>query len=755
LSYYCKLKFLNKKLDMRKITTVLMAFLLSAVQLFAQNKTVTGKITDDKGAGLQGASVKAKGSTKGAITTADGSFSLTVPSTTKLLEISGIGFETQTVSIPSSGVVSVKMDVARAEDLGGVEVNTGITTYKRKHYAGAVGKITEKEISNQPVGSLDQILQGRSPGILALSGSGQPGTSANIIIRGSSSIQGGSSPLYIVDGIQVEEGVFQGINPNDFASMEILRDAAGTAMYGNRGSAGVIVITTKRGQAGKTRINYSAQFGTKDRPAFTYDMMNSRQLMTAQERYGLFLQNNGGVNIANPQGNMPGWFYSPLNADNAGLSPDELAVNRGIVDSMSRINTNWRDVFFRKGTFSNHQLDISGGIGKAAYRSTIGLYSEEGITLRTDMKRLTWRNNFDYKDDKFSIQLNTALGYTKRNFQQSTTTNSLGNPFLVSNISAPYTKVYNDDGSIAFGPTSEAQLNAANGLGFNYTEFSNKYAAANSLHLTSLDENYNDQLKVTANMIANYKAFKNVVLGLNAGFDFRETQGSNYGSRLAFTRRTSTSPTGQAGFQSETLGRYVAPNVKVSANWKNTYKDKHDFDVTLLGEYFKRNEKSISMTGYGIDPKTPNTPAAVTQGNGTNQLFANVGGGKTQAALLSGLLLGRYTYDDKYTLTASYRRDGASNLPTNTRWQNFFSVGATWDMKKESFLVKSKDINTLRLRASYGNAGNFNNFPFGDFFFFPGWSANGNYNGLGAYNPSSPGNPNLNWENHLYIKSWS
>lgn len=710
---------------MRKFTTVLMVFLLSAFQLFAQNKTISGKVTDEKGAGIQGASVTAKGSTKGAVTSADGSFTLSVAQTVKQIIVTHGSFESQTITIPSNGVVNVKMD-QRNDEMTGVTVSTGIMDYKKKNYAGAVNKVTEKEIANQPVGSMDQILQGRVPGLLALSSSGQPGTSANIIIRGTGSILGGTSPLYIVDGIQVEEGVFQGINPNDFASMDVLRDAAGTALYGSRGSAGVIVVTTKRGQIGKTKISYSAQFGQKDRPAFTYDMMNSKQTLKMQEDIG------AGLKLATDpfaMNNLPGWFYSANNPDNAGLSPDELATNKQILDSLGNLNTNWRDVFLRSGAFSNHQLSIQGGNDKARYFSSLGFYNEEGITLRTDMKRVTWRTNIDYKDDKFALKLNTSLGYVRRNFQQSSTGNNLGNPFLVSALNVPYVKAYDDNGKIITGNRATSQ----------------KFNAGNTLDLTNLDLNYNTQIKVTSNFEASYKVMKNVTAALTAGIDFRETQNTNYGSRLAFVRTISATPTTNAGFLTEGSSRNYISTVRPSLSWKNNYKDKHDISLSLVGEYVYNNFKNFSATGYGIDPKLPNTPSAITQGNATNNLFAQVGGSKSEDALLSGLLMANYTYDGKYTFTASYRSDGASKLPVDTRWQDFYSIGFVWEAKSEKFLSKVKFVNSLRLKYSYGSAGNYDNFPTGSYGYLGQWGA-GNYAGNPSYSQTVLGNPQLRWE---------
>lgn len=722
---------------MRKVILAMLVSMAISFGALAQ-KTITGKVTDAGGKPMSNVSVVVKGTKVGTTTATDGTYSITVPANGKMLEFSFLNYETYTVNIGSKVSISPSMTMSDAKDLEGVIV-TGISKIKKSQFAGAATKIGEKDLKNQPVGSFDQIFQGRAPGVTALTSSGQPGSATNIIIRGTGSIEGGNAPLYIVDGIPVEAGVFQGFNPNDFASVDILRDAASTALYGSRGSAGVIVVTTKKGQAGKMKLGYSAQFGVKTKPVYPFRAMTSPELLKAQEQFGLILA-DGDANTtlndttAGPGKNMPGFFYSPLNPRYASLSASERLRANSILDSLNKLNTNWADYVFRTGNFSNHQITLSGGTGKTRMFTSIGLYNEEGITLRTDMKRATLRNNIDYADDKVTFSVNTNLGYTKRNFQQSSTGNSLGNPFLTSVVTAPYAAVYNPDGSYA---TGNAGL-----LGRNI------FAAANQLDLTAKDLNYSDQIKVTMGVTGGYRITDQLTANITTGFDFRETQGTNYGSRLAFTRLTSTSITGRAGFQSESLSRYVRGTVRPSLTYRNTIDEKHDFDVSLYGEYVREFNKSLSTVGFGTDPKRPNTMAVIVAANATNQLFHSVSGGKSQNALLSGLLTGRYTYDNKYTLTASYRQDGSSKLPVDTRWQGFYSIGGIWDATKEDFIKDIKFINLLRVKLSYGGSGNADNFPGGDYPYQNAYTQ-GQYSGINTIIASYPGNPGLKWEKTL------
>ena len=699
---------------------VAMGFVLTSIA----QQSISGKVTNANGNPISNVSVIVKGTTVGTTTAADGTYSISVPANAKQLSFSSLAYESQDVTIGNRKNISIVMAASGATEMEGVVV-TGISRVKKSEFTGATTKISEKQIENKPVGSFDQILQGRAPGVSSLTGSGQPGSAANVTIRGTGSIAGGSAPLYVVDGIPIEEGVFQSLNPNDFASVDILRDAAATALYGSRGSSGIIVITTKRGTSGKMKFSYSGQFGVKSKPDFAFSVMNSEQLLKAQESFGL-----AGGSGSYP---LPGFVLSPLNPANAGLTPAELAINKNELDSLKGINTNWSDEIFRTGTFSNHQISISGGTGKTRIYSSLAMYNEEGTTLRTDMKRITWGTSVDYSDNKFNIALNSSLGYTKRNFQQSTTTNGLGNPFLFSAVNVPYMKVRDEFGNYAVGDPSDF-----------------KYSAVNALDLTAKDLNYNDQLKATLNFTAGYKVTDNITFNLTSGLDFRETQNTQYGSSLAYIRYSlredpDADPRNVYGFQAEGLNRFFTGTVRPSINYRKVVNQNNEFEVGVYGEYIKEIQKTFSLTGYGTNPKTPNTLAAVVPGNADNGFFHAVSGGKGQSTLVSGLATARYTYMNKYTLSGSIRSDGSSKLPIATRWQQFFSVGAIWDASKEDFIKNISAINVLRLKASYGSSGNANNFP-GGFYPYQATYGNGSYAGLPTIRASALGNPDLKWE---------
>ena len=712
---------------MRKLCLIISAMLCLLINTMAQDRTVTGKVTDDKGAGIPNATVLVKGTQTGTTTAADGSYSIVVPATGKQLEFSFLGSETSLVTIGSKTNISVSLVPAGSRELAEVVV-TGINKVKRSQFAGASTKIDEKILKNIPVGSFDQVLQGRVPGVTLLTGSGAPGTASTVIIRGSSSILGGSAPFYVVDGIPVEEGTFQNFNPNDFASVDVLRDAAATSLYGSRASSGVIVITTKKGTSGKMKLGYSGQFGVKSRPDYAFRSMNTTELLKAQEDYGKIVGPTASTIV------LPGYYYSPANPRYTTLTNAEKTSEAAIFDSIKKINTNWSDEIFKQGNFSNHQITLSGGSGKTTIYSSLGFYNEEGTTLRSDMNRITLNTNLNYSDDKLTYAISSNIGYTKRNFQQSADFNT-SNPFATSVLAVPYHIAKTVDGKYATGTGT-------------------KFVGTNQLDQTFYDRNYNNQIKGTLGVVANYKITNNFSAGITAGADFRETQGSNYGSPLVYTRVTSTTPIGRAGFQLENLERFFTGNIRPTVGYKTLLKEKHDIDINAYGEYVKEIGKLNSGRGFITDPKRINTSAAIQQGNAVNQLYAIVNGRKAETSLFGALMTAKYSYNSKYTVTGSFRRDASSKLPKATRAQNFYSVGAIWEASKESFIQKISAINTLRLKVSYGSSGNANNFPlpdndptwYGGAYYYQATYSQGSYSGIPTIVATNPGNPRAKWE---------
>jgi len=708
---------------MRKLLVLVLSQLFLFTGVWAQERIISGKVSDEAGAAVANVSVAVLNTKTGAVTKADGTFSLRIPASAKQLEFSSVGFETQLVSLSdavSFYEVSLKAQAATLDAL----VITGYARVKKSQYAGAATKINRDKLNFVPNASFDQILQGKAPGLLVTAGSGQPGASARVQIRGASSITGGNSPLYVVDGMPIEDGLFQSLNPNDFESVDVLKDAVATAQYGNRGSNGVIVVTTKRGRAGKMVISYTGQAGITEPGQQKFDMMNSTELLKFQEMLGQQVNNN-----------LPGWLYSRLNPANSSLPAATLTRYDFILDSLRGINTDWNSIFQENGKFQSHDLNLSGGEGTTRYFVSAGYYDEDGIGLRSDLKRYTVRANIDSKTDKLTLSFGVGGGYTKRNFIESENGIALANPFAATYLALPYQKLYRasdgkaDVGSGKVGPNAYDRV-------FNTT-------------------NFNDQVKLLSNLSMNYDINKNIYVGGFMGLDFRSTVSERSVFPNSYAANTSSFPTGppsgsSLGGGSFTNGytSFLQYIVRANAGYKRVFNKIHDVDLQLISEYTREKAKGFGFTGYGINPKLLNTPAGITPGTaGTtgNALVPNVNGNKTGRALYAGMLLARYTFDNKYTFNASLRRDASSQLPEANRWVTFYAGGVTWNVLKEKFADKWRFLNELRMRVSYGKSANADGFSFGNFGYLASY-AGGTYAGNQTIIPSNAGNPNVIWE---------
>lgn len=700
---------------MRKIFMLMLGMFTICLYTFAQNRTITGKVTDEQGNPIPLASVTVKGTNVGTTTSNSGDFTLSVPESARTLVISSVGLAEREVAITGNTNYSINMS-ATVSDLQEVVV-TGYSRIKKSEYVGAASKIDKNQIELVPVGSFDQILQGRAPGLRVSAGSGQPGASASVQIRGPKSIGGGSTPLYVIDGIPVEQSVFQSYNPNDFETVDIIKDASAAALYGSSGAAGVIVITTKRGRPGQTRIMYRPQLGISQPGIQPFNMMTSTEILQFQENLGKFIPGIG----------LPGWRYSPVNPANASLSQAQKDANAQILDSISNINTDWQDIFQRQGTFQSHDFSISGGTDKTQFFTSLGYYNEDGIGERSNLERYTVRLNLTHNADRLSAQFNSTIGYNNRDFIESENGIALANPFAAAYLALPYHRLFKDDGTVDVGSGKVGP---------------NAYQRIRDI------ERKSNQMKATVSVNLNYDITDNIYIGTTLGGDFRETNNITYFKPNTFTTSVSGFPTNfnQAGSYTENFGRNFQGNTRGFLGYKNKFNDVHSLDATVFAEYFFIRTKNLGITAFNLNPKLANTPAAIPQGQPTQiELFNRVNGGKSESATVSYIGNVKYSFADKYFVDFTARRDGTSILPEPNRWQNFYAAGVLWNVLKEGFTQNWNALSTLRIRASYGSSANAANFPFGDFGYLALYGA-GNYGGLQTLTPTTVGNPVADWE---------
>lgn len=677
---------------------------------------VTGKIVDENGNPMPGASIRVKGQSAISVTDSNGNFIVRNVDENAILVISYIGYtDREVIAKTQIGTLKLNPSAGTLTDV----VVTGYTSYTKAQSAAASSLVSADKINQVPGLTLDQILQGRVPGMSVISTSGQPGQSASVVIRGIGTVNGVRGPLMILDGVPVEAGYFQTINPEDIESATVLKDASATALYGSRGANGVIVYTTKKGKAGRVAVTYNSQYGFSNlsRPNFT--MMNTDERLQFEEEIGLT-----GVNIG------PGWTYSPKNPSYAAGTAATRARADYILDSLKQINTDWRDVFFRNGKFQEHQVSISGGNDKLRFYNSLNYYDQEGVAINTGLKRYALRSNVDFNDDKFSGNVNLSLGYSQSTFINGEGTTSAGTPMSAVYYALPYEKPYASDGVLVHpGLSGQAKYNILD-----------QREGTLALERVLNSSNKTDQFKSVISSAFAYQILPYLKATTRLGIDYRNSSDENYINPDSYYGSRSNSTTlGGRGRLDEASRRNFGIVSTSGLTFTKTFNDKHDIEFSALYEYIYNDYKSFGYSGFGIDSRLPETPAGIT----VNATFLpSLSGGKTRNAMASFMGIGRYTYDDKYTLTGSYRYDGSTTVVEKNRWHGFYSLGANWNAKREEFLKDVDLIADLRIRVSYGTAAS----PFGGNFEYQQAYGNTTYGGNTGIRATAAGNIDYDWE---------
>lgn len=672
----------------KKLLFLFTGFLFLCQLALAQNKTVTGKVTDAKdGSPMVGATISVNGQAYGT-TKNDGTFSVSIPSRARTLVVSSVGYNDLEVSI-TDGSLDIKMTPGQDKSLSEVVV-TGYTTIQRKKYSGSSVNVNIEDVRTQPFGSFDQALQGGAPGVSVVANSGQPGASAQVRIRGNGSINGGNTPLYILDGVQINAADFASLNQADFERVEVLKDATATAIYGSRAANGVIVITTRRGRAGQLRLNYESQIGWSQVPEDRITVMNSDQKI----QYEL------------DNGNLFQW--SPAEAD-----------------SLRLVNTNWRDALFQNGFTQQHMLSASGGTEQTRFFSSVSYMDQTGTLKTTSLKRFTGRLNIDNVMGNWKFGMNLMMGYSK--FYNTNETNSLiSAPLNAQRWANPYERPYD--------PVTGAFSNTGNGPGRLVSSQPNPAA---ELFLT---RRFFPQLKGIGSVYLEYAIpfVKGLSVRTNWGGDFTNDETSLYRDRN--TASGAQAPGGQGS-----LFRSTARNFRytgtTSLNYKKTFGD-HDLEAGAYYEVVKSDFRTFNFTGYGLTNGLPNE-GGLTAGTNTNGFIPAVGGNASQGGILSYFAMVNYGYKNKYFVNMVARRDGSSRFGQNNRFANFGSLGAVWVVKSEPFMARQRVFSDLRVRISYGTTGNQLSSA-GELGFIPRLS-NATYSGAAALTPG-PGNADYRWE---------
>lgn len=655
-----------------KFTWILTLALAFFIQFsFAQEKTITGKVVSKTDAmAIPGVNVLVQGTTRGVQTDFNGSYSIKAATGEKLV-FSYLGFKSQTVTVGASTTVSIQLEDDDAQMLDAVVVQGYDVTKTRKTSNVSSQTVSAATIEARPNASFIQTLQGQVAGLNITTGTGQPGGNSTVIIRGVGSINGKVEPLYVIDGIPLNSDNFRSLNPDDIESVSVLKDAGATAIYGNRGANGVILVRTKKGgfDSGlKIKFNSTTSFTSLQDNK--YNMMNAQQLLTLERTYG---QGRGAVG---------GAAGGPMTDAEIAASP----------------STDWTDFFFRTGISQNQTLSLSSGSKNLSSFTSFGFLDQEGILKNTDLKRFNFRSNLSGKsdDDRFNYSTNVSINFSRRNEATSLGTGGINQNFVLgANNAAPYISPSDYTDSLTL---------------------QSDYANDGTLLLTPLMlidkmktfSNRIDELKALASFDGSYKLTKNLTFGSNLGIDYTQQNSQVYQAPTAFNSLLFLDQNGYLGFQSELFQQDIAISTTTRLNYNKTFADKHTINVAAYTEYFKANFKSISYRQNGLDGKVsgPGYGGGYILDNPDNDFFVpTVGSSKASTGLFSYFATADYDFDSKYGVEATVRRDASSRFALSNRWGTFFSVAGRWNIDRESFMEGSV-FDALKLRASYGTNGN-------------------------------------------------
>jgi TonB-linked SusC/RagA family outer membrane protein len=688
----------------RKLLAFLLLCLFAITSVIAQNKTITGKVTArEDGLPLPGVSVKVTGTQIGTQTDANGNFAISVSPSAKTLEFSYIGFSTQTTTIGTKVLINIALDLD-AKQLSEIIV-TGYNVQQKREIGGAITKVSGAQFENQPIASFEKALQGRAAGVQVASNNGIPGGAINVQIRGVNSFSGGSQPLYVVDGVQLNGATFAGytqtntlagINSNDIESIEVLKDAASSAIYGAQAANGVVIITTKKGKAGKTNFKANIYSGTVD-PLRLIDGLNTQEYISLRRDA---LQN------ANPRASATAVRNAILTEIN---QPTTLTD-----DQIAALPTyDWQREAFRTGIVQNYEMSASGGNDKTIFFTSGAFNTQEGTVTKVDFQRATFKSSIEHKaNDKLTINSNINLANIIQKTPSLGTDGSfLGSPAFSSSLIPPAIPIYNEDGS--YNRTIPGILNQ-------------------NIILVN-DYNSGDQKtnQLIGSVSANYK--------FTPSLSFKTFVSAEYASLLGQSYRDPRTPDGATFNGLGQVFNNQRSNIQTTntLTFAKTFNKVHKFNSFVGFEY--RYDKSSTISAQGTNYPSflfRNISAAGTP-YGVNQTFT----GYKQLSYLGRV---QYNYDDKYIVNANFRYAGSSRFGSENLFGFFPGVTFAWNVNQENFLKDASWVNNLKFRASYGQTGR--DAGIGNFAARSLYSSGPVYANISGIFPSALANPALAWE---------
>lgn len=726
---------------MRKIF-LSVAMMSSALTVMAAERTIKGVVKDaEANEGLPFANVLVKGTTIGTNTDMDGNYEISVPEGA-ILEFSYSGYETQTRKITANtkAVVNVGLSVPQLEVL----VVTGYGVQKKSDVTGSVSSLSEAKLKENVSTSIDQAMAGRVSGVSVTASSGQPGQATSVRVRGVSTLTGSAEPLYVVDGMPIGGGdashaastnPLASINPADIISMDVLKDASATAIYGSRAANGVVMITTRKGKSGDAKISYDGSFSLSQ---FTkrYDMMSLKE-------YGQYV-------------NSPG-YKANINSET-----DALLVNPDVLGE----GTNWQDELFRNGIGQSHQISVSGGNEKTTYNISMGYTGQDGIILSSDYKRLNGRVNVE-SQAKDWMKVGMNVGVTRQtkttiyNIMNTTATDaSVGNNdqidesvIIQSLLSLPSYSPYTVNG-LPYGPqTSDgvkmnpiAELNMSpvdrtefNVLGTAFVDFllyDAKKKDQDALDKKAREESGDPAAKGEKTKLGENRVSWKNEFGIDVTNADEQYYKPYYYINSAFNR--------DAESANLTTGAYKNNSIRFAsyATWLRDFNKKNNLNLMVGTEFNKYAWEGLVMKYYGYEEGALELPT----GSFSNSTISSNYKGEGSMASFYGR--GVYSLSGKYILTATGRFDGSSNFAPGNKWGFFPSFSFAWRLEEEDWAKNSENFKNIfsafKVRAGYGQTGNAGNKQ-------THLTTLSNVGQTGVYNPGTYTNPNLKWETNSQV----
>ena len=703
---------------------VAIGFMLNAA---AQDRTISGQILDDKGLPVIGVSVTSSDGRNGTQTDANGNYRITVGANARRLSFSAVDFESQSKTIGTQTTVNIAL-APKNNSLDEVVV-VGYQVKKKREVGGAVSSVKGKDIQNLPNISVDRALQGRAAGVLVQGNNGIPGGAINVQIRGNATFGTNTQPLYVVDGVQINNRIDGGftqnnplafLNPNDIESIDVLKDAASAAIYGAQAANGVVLITTKKGRAGKTRFIFGANTGFTN-VLKKFEMLNSQEYVNARAEadFARFAPQARAAGVAYPFLESQRWALGELSsATGASYNGVTSLFNQARVDSMlgKLVYTDWQDAAVQTGISNNFDLGMSGGNDKTTFNISANYTKQQAAFKKVDFARYGMSLDITHKaNTRLTVGTRLNLSSFSQRAPFVVSGSALGNPAFSSPLIIPVNPIYNSDGTFFGLPTAQALAGVLN----------QNIVAVNELNTSNQRTNQMVGAVTLDYKLANWLSYRSFV-----SLDYRLVQGNQYRDPRT---NDGFGVRGRANVESNWNTNILTTQL---LNFNSAITKKLKFDG-LLGYEFRRDfNEGISAAGISFPSPDFRTINAAATAEAVGEFYT----GYKRVSVFSRA---NFNYDDRYILSLIGRRDGSSRFGANNKFGNFGGVIGTWNIDREKFLLNNETLSQLRFRASYGIVGDD---ATGNFASLGLYGSGSQYNGAAGINYTSIVNPALKWQ---------